>query len=255
MSRRYDSKTTTFSQDGRIYQVEYAMQAINEGKPVIGIVASDGVILAGEKMTTSKLLDDQTIADKLFRVADHCAVGIAGITSDARVLLEYAQRVALQHEFRFQESVPVEKIISVVGDYKQSYTQHGSRRPFGVSFVLAGYDSHYGFQLYQSDPSGNYGGWKATAIGRNCQQAMNILKTDYDVEEQPTLQQAQFLALKCLSKTMDTVSPTAEKVQMGVLKLVEGRPTWRTLVADEVAKLIEDSKAQLEAEAEQAPAA
>ena len=115
-------------------------------------------------------------------------------------------------------------------DYKQSYTQYGGLRPFGVSFLFAGWDQHYGFQLYQSDPSGNYAGWQATAIGSNFQGAQSILKSDYkegemslDVKHDTrtqcnvevlivfALQDALLLAVKVLNKTMDTTTPSPEK--------------------------------------------
>src|SRR5690606_5265824 len=92
---------------------------------------------------------------------------------------------------------------------KQGYTQHGGLRPFGVSFIYAGYDSHRQFQLYQSNPSGNYGGWKATSVGANNASAQALLKQDY--KEDCTLQEACATAVKILSKTMDSTTLTSEK--------------------------------------------
>ena len=97
-------------------------------------------------------------------------------------------------------------------DLKQGYTQYGGLRPFGVSFLFAGWDEHHGFQLYQSDPSGNYGGWKAKAIGANNQAAQSILQSDYK-DGETNLKEAMMLAIKVLSKSMDTTSPTPEKRQ------------------------------------------
>jgi 20S proteasome subunit alpha 3 len=86
-------------------------------------------------------------------------------------------------------------------------------RPFGVSFLFAGWDEHFGFQLYQSDPSGNYGGWKATAIGANSGPGNSILKADYKLDAPPSLDEACKLALKVLGKTMDTATPTSDKLE------------------------------------------
>ncbi|CAG8706063.1 1989_t:CDS:2, partial [Cetraspora pellucida] len=94
-------------------------------------------------------------------------------------------------------------------DLKQGYTQYGGLRPFGVSFIYAGHDSHYGFQLYHSDPSGNYGGWKATCIGANNASAQSLLKQDY--KDEITLKEARELAAKVLSKTMDSTTLSSEK--------------------------------------------
>ncbi len=98
---------------------------------------------------------------------------------------------------------------------KQGYTQYGGLRPFGVSFLYAGYDIHYGYQLYHSDPSGNYGGWKATAIGAKHQQAQSILKQDY--RDDLTLKEALQLTVKVLSKTLDSTTLKAEKLEFVVL--------------------------------------
>jgi len=94
-------------------------------------------------------------------------------------LIGRARITAQRYFYTYQEPIPVEQLVQRLCDLKQGYTQFGGLRPFGVSFLFAGWDRHYGFQLYQSDPSGNYGGWKATAIGANSTAAQSILKTDY----------------------------------------------------------------------------
>jgi 20S proteasome subunit alpha 3 len=137
-----------------------------------------------------------------------CAV--AGISSDANILINYTRQNAQKYRLKYQEPIPIEQLLQVICDLKQSYTQFGGLRPFGVSFLFAGWDEHYGFQLYQSDPSGNYGGWKATAIGANYQAAQSILKSDYKIGE-TNLQEALLLAIKVLGKTMDTSTPTPDK--------------------------------------------
>ena len=119
-----------------------------------------------------------------------------------------------------------------VCNYKQFYTQRGGLRPFGVAFLFAGYDEHYGFQLYQSDPSGNYSGWKATVIGANNQAGKSILKSDYKKKQEgdmdddekesdiPDVQEALKLAVKVLNKTMDgTGSAAAEKMELFTMTL------------------------------------
>lgn len=215
MASRYDSRTTIFSPEGRLFQVEYAMEAIAQAGAAVGILSKDGVVLAAEKRITSKLLDIKKSTEKMYKVDDHIACAVAGITADANILINYARLTAQRHSFKFQEPMPIEQLIRIVCDLKQSYTQFGGLRPFGVSFLFGGWDEHFGFQLYQSDPSGNYGGWKATAIGANNQAAQSILKTEYkqDIE----LKDALVLAVKVLSKTMDTTSPSAEKLEFATL--------------------------------------
>lgn len=94
----------------------------------------------------------------------------------------------------------------------QGYTQFGGLRPFGVSFLFGGWDAVHGFQLYQSDPSGNYGGWKAAAIGANAPAAQSVLKADY--RDDLTLEEALRLAVKVLSKTMDATQLSADKLEL-----------------------------------------
>lgn len=92
---------------------------------------------------------------------------VAGITSDANVLTNELRVIAQRFQLNYGEPMPCEQLVSYLCDIKQAYTQYGGKRPFGVSILYMGWDKHYGYQLYQSDPSGNYGGWKATCIGNN----------------------------------------------------------------------------------------
>lgn len=214
---RYDSRTTVFSPDGRLFQVEYAIKAIENAGACVGILAEDGVVIAAEKKATSKLLAPSKTSEKLYLVDDHVACAVAGLTSDANVLIAYLRRVAQNYRLQYQEPQPIEQLIQRVCDLKQGYTQFGGQRPFGVSFLYAGWDRHYGFQLYQSDPSGNYGGWKATAIGANKEAATSLLKKEY--KPNCTIAEALELSVKVLSKTMDTAQPTPDKMEYSVLKM------------------------------------
>jgi 20S proteasome subunit alpha 3 len=206
----YDSRTTIFSPEGRLYQVEYAMEAISQAGSAVGILAKDGIVLAAEKRITSKLLDIRKSTEKTYVIDDHVVCAVAGISSDANILINYTRQSAQKYRLNYQEPIPIEQLLQTVCDLKQSYTQFGGLRPFGVSFLFAGWDEYYGFQLYQSDPSGNYGGWKATAIGANNQAAQSMLKSDYKIGE-VDLHEALLLAVKVLGKTMDTTTPTPDK--------------------------------------------
>eukprot|EP00897_Mesotaenium_endlicherianum_P005766 jgi/Mesen1/5217/ME000258S04306 len=212
MSRRYDNRTTTFSPEGRLYQVEYAMEAISHAGAAVGILATDGVVLAAEKKITSKLLETSKSTEKMYKIDEHLAAAVAGITADANILINTARLAAQRFMFAYQEPMPVEQLVQSLCDTKQGYTQFGGLRPFGVSFLFAGWDKNFGFQLYQSDPSGNYGGWKATAIGANHAAAQSILKQDY--KEDLDLDGAVHLALKVLSKTMDSTTLSSEKLEL-----------------------------------------
>mmetsp|Transcript_80621 Transcript_80621/g.212610 ORF Transcript_80621/g.212610 Transcript_80621/m.212610 type:complete len:255 (-) Transcript_80621:106-870(-) len=240
MARRYDSQTTTFSPEGRLYQVEYAMEAINLAGSTIGILADDAVILAGEKKTTSKLLDQGKQHEKLFKIDDNMFCAVAGITSDANVLINKLRVSAARHAYTYGESMPVEQLTTSICDVKQGYTQFGGLRPFGVSFLIAGYDESHGFQLYHTDPSGNFSGWKAYAIGINNNTAQQIMRQDW--KEGMKLQEALELTAKVLTKTMDTANPNAEKLEFGIVeKTASGKVAFRMLSDAEVNKLMADA--------------
>lgn len=136
-----------------------------------------------------------------------CAV--AGMTADANILINYARQAAQKYLLTYNEDIPCEQLVRRLCDLKQGYTQHGGLRPFGVSFIYAGWDPQRQFQLYLSNPSGNYGGWKATSAGANNASASSLLKQDY--KEDCTLKEACGMAVKVLSKTMDSTKLSSEK--------------------------------------------
>ncbi len=174
MARRYDSKTTIFSPEGRLYQVEYAMEAIGHAGTCLGILANDGILLAAERRSTNKLLgkspatlallrrksnnfsvsDEVFHSEKIYQLNENMACSVAGITSDANVLTNELRLFGQRHYYRFREPMPCEQLVSMLCDLKQAYTQYGGKRPFGVSILFMGWDNHHGFQLYHSDPSG-----------------------------------------------------------------------------------------------------
>uniref|UniRef100_A0A061QSZ7 Proteasome subunit alpha type n=1 Tax=Tetraselmis sp. GSL018 TaxID=582737 RepID=A0A061QSZ7_9CHLO len=256
MSRRYDSRTTIFSPEGRLYQVEYAMEAISNAGAAIGILAEDGVVLAAEKRITSKLLDTKAVGvrrEKMYKLDDHIACAVAGITADANILINTCRLSAQRYLFAYQEPIPVEQLVRSLCDTKQGYTQFGGLRPFGVSLLYAGWDEHHGFQLYHSDPSGNFGGWKATAVGANHQAAQNILKQDY--KEGCSLEEAVKLVIRVLSKSMDSASLSPDKIELSTLSRneEEGRVVYRIYESEELKPLL-DAANEEKAKADEAAA-
>ncbi|GMP46676.1 hypothetical protein CsSME_00014733 [Camellia sinensis var. sinensis] len=225
MSRRYDSRTTIFSPEGHLYQVKHAMEAIRNARIVIGILSKDGFVLVGEKKVTSRLLQTSTSTEKMYKIDDHVACAVAGIMSDANILINTAR-----------EPMPVKQLVQSLCDTKQGYTQFGGLRPFGVSILFAGWDKNYGFQLYMSVPSGNYGGWKAAAVGANNQAAQLMLKQDYkdDISREEVVQ----LALKVLSKVMDSTSLTSDKLELAEVFLSSGKVKYQVSSPESLSKLL-----------------
>lgn len=155
-----------------------------------------------------------------------------------------------RYMYQYQERMPVENAVKSVCNYKQAYTQFGGLRPFGVAFLLAGWDRHFGYQIYQTDPSGNYSGWKATVIGQNNQAGKSILKTDYN--ESNNVDANLKLAVKILLKTMDSSTATPERLEISVLRRNNDESTELFTLGDaEVKLLIDEIQAQQEKEAKE----
>jgi len=260
MARRYDSSTTTFSPEGRLHQVEYAIEAINNAGTCVGILASDGIVMASERRITSGLLAPAKTSEKTYQLCGHASCNVAGLTADANILIDQARLRAGRYAYQYQEPIPIEQLVEYVCNYKQFYTQRGGLRPFGVAFLFAGYDEQYGFQLYQSDPSGNYSGWKATVIGANNQAGKSLLKTEYktgegggeegkegEEEKIPNIEEALMLAVKVLNKTMDgtTAAAAAEKMELYTMTRNEnGECVHHILNQEEASKVIDAVEAE-----------
>ncbi len=150
------------------------------------------------------------------------------MTADANILINYARQAAQRYLLTYNEDIPCEQLVRRLCDLKQGYTQHGGLRPFGVSFIYAGYDPQRQFQLYQSNPSGNYGGWKATSVGANNASAQSLLKQDY--KEECNLQEACGLAVKVLSKTMDSTRLSSEKSESTLVSEFWEHKEFRKLI-------------------------
>jgi len=199
------------------------MEAISHAGTVLAVLAKDGVVLAAEKKVTGKLLDLSGTkeggyggsGEKIFLVNSNIIAGVAGITADANSLVNYARIASQRYLYSYNEDIPVELLTQRLCDLKQGYTQYGGLRPFGVSMLYAGYDPHYKFQLYHSDPSGNYSGWKATCIGANNGTAQSLLKQEY--KDDISVEDAVALVLRVMSKTMDSTTLGSEKLEFATL--------------------------------------
>ncbi|MEM0093195.1 MAG: archaeal proteasome endopeptidase complex subunit alpha [Thermofilum sp.] len=193
----YDRAITIFSPEGRLYQVEYAYEAVKRGMTALGVKAVDGVVLAVEKRSTSPLVES---AEKIKKIDDHIGVAFAGLFGDARVLIDQARIYAQTHRLVYGEPIPVEMLVKRICDIKQVYTQHGGVRPFGVAFLFAGIDRR-GVHLIQTDPGGTYLKCKAKAIGAGAQKAMDLFVKEY--RDDMKVEEAVLLALRGLREAME----------------------------------------------------
>jgi proteasome alpha subunit len=176
----YDRGITIFSPDGRLYQVEYAREAVKRGTASIGVRTADGVVLAVDKRIRSPLMERDSV-EKIHKADDHIGIASAGHVADARQLIDFARRRAQVNELRYGEPIGVETLTKEVTDYIQQYTQVGGARPFGVALIIAGIANGEP-KLYETDPSGTPYEWKALAVGADRNDIREYLEANYSDE-------------------------------------------------------------------------
>ncbi len=207
----YDRAITVFSPDGRLFQVEYAVETVNRGATILGITCSEGVVLGAEETIETKL-EDPDFSWKLYKVDDHVGAAIVGLSSDARILIDQSRVYAQSNRLMYDDPIDIEIITKRVGDLKQLYTQHAGVRPFGVSILFGGVD-RMGNRLFATHPSGSYRGYKAVAVGVGRETVINVLKKEY--HENMKLDEAIKLAIKCLVKALEArEQPTRVKISV-----------------------------------------
>jgi len=173
----YDRTATMFSPDGKLLQVEYAEKAIRLGSSSIGIVCSDGVLIIADKRIDDKLIVPAS-ASKIYEVDSHIIASVAGVMSDARVLIDKAQILAQQHRVTYDSPVEPEAIIKEISDLKQQFTQYGGARPYGAALMIGGVVNGKP-TIYTSDVTGNYFSYFANAIGENDEKIKDMLRKEY----------------------------------------------------------------------------
>lgn len=211
-SREYDSAITIFSPEGRIYQVEYALELVRRGASVAGVASKEGVVLAANETTDSKL-EDLKESKKIYELDDHVGVAMAGLSPDARVLVREGRLQCQSHRLTYDEPIDVESLTSSVGDLLQQYTQNAGVRPFGVSMVFGGVDAT-GPRIFTIDPSGSYRGYRAAAIGRKSDEARKLLEEKY--RSDISLDESISLAVEAV-KIASEGELTAEKIKVVVI--------------------------------------
>lgn len=208
----YDRAITVFSPDGRLFQVEYALETVNRGATILGIACSEGVVLGAEEKIETKLQDTK-FTWKLYEVDEHLGAAVVGLGSDARILIDQARIYSQSNRLMYDEPIDIEIITKRVGDIKQLYTQHAGVRPFGVSIIFGGVDKT-GNRIFATDPSGSYRGYKAVAVGIGRETVDGILKEEYRGDM--NLDEAIKLAVKCLIKALEARGES-KRIKIGVV--------------------------------------
>ena len=175
-SRGYDMTPTMYSPDGRIYQVEYAIETVKRGTLAIGVRGTDGVVMAVEERPQS--LQTGEVTQKIFQVDGHIGVAAAGYIPDARVQVDNARSFSAGNRLYYDESVEVETVAKYLADQCHQFTQYSGVRPYGVALIIAGVDQKGG-SLYVTDPSGTFVPFTAVAIGSGSEEATAFLEKNY----------------------------------------------------------------------------
>ena len=233
----YDRGVNTFSPEGRLFQVEYAIEAIKLGSTAVAVRTDAGVVLAVEKRVTSPLLEPSSI-EKVAEVDTHVGVAMSGLTADARTLIDHARVESQQHRFTYNEAMPVESITQSLCDLALRFGEDddggggGMSRPFGVALLVAGCDEEHGAVLFHTDPSGTFVEYKAKAIGSGSEGAQTALVEGW--REGMTMEEAEVLALGVLKQVMEE-KVTGVNVDIARVDMVGG---WRVYGQAEVEEVI-----------------
>ena len=176
----YDRGVSIWSPDGRLYQVEYAREAVKRGTASLGIRTDGGVVFAVDKRYQSPLMERSSV-EKIHKADDHVGIASAGHVADARQLIDFARRQAQVNQLRYGEPIGVETLTKDVTDHIQQYTQVGGARPFGVALIIGGVEDGEP-RLYATDPSGTASEWQALAVGSGRAEMLDHLEEQYRAE-------------------------------------------------------------------------
>jgi proteasome alpha subunit len=229
----YDKGISIFSPDGRLFQVEYAREAVKRGTTSLGVKSSEGIVLVVDKRPTSTLVEPTSI-EKIFQIDEHIGAATSGLVADARNLIEKARLESQINKITYNEPIPVEMLAKKICDLKQMYTQHGGVRPFGSALIIGGVNDT-GTRLFETDPSGALIEYKATAIGAGRAIAMEVFEKNYNPDLK--LSEATELALDAIYEATEGKT-TKESVEIAVIE--EKTRKYRKIPEDEIEDLVEE---------------
>jgi len=220
----YDRAITVFSPDGRLYQVEYAIETVRRGTIAVGVKCKDGIVIAVEEK--SRKLQIANIAQKIFQIDDHVGVAAAGYIPDARSQVDNARFFSQSNKMIYDEPVEVETIAKHLADQCQQYTQYAGVRPYGVALILGGVVNNKP-ELFLTDPSGTFISYDAIAIGSGSDEVTDFLEKTY--KEDMSIDEASTLAVAGIQLSSDD-KDNQSHIRMAHVKIADG---LYELVSDE----------------------
>jgi proteasome alpha subunit len=194
---QYDQAATVFSPDGRVYQVEYAREAIKKGGLAMAMVYNEGILFSIDKSIYSPLMEEDHI-EKLFRITDSIGAAASGLIADARVLVDILREKAQEEKLQYGTDPDLKTLVMWISRVCEVYTRYEGVRPFGTALIVGGFNGG-SYHIYETDPSGVFQERKATAIGRGSKTAVAILEAEHRPDM--TRKEALDLALKVLKET------------------------------------------------------
>ena len=232
--RGYDHGITTFSPDGRLFQVEYARESVKRGTTTAGLKYRDGVVLVVDKRIASRLIIPESI-EKVFKIDENIGFATSGLVADARQLVDRARVEAQVNRITYSDPIPVTVLAKKICDFKQSFTQYGGVRPFGTALLIGGVDSE-GTHLFETDPSGAYQSYQAGAIGSGRSDVVEFFESNW--KKNLTLNAAIKLGLEALRQSLDS------KLNLDAIEIaVVNSEGYSTQSKDEIAQHISKLKA------------
>uniref|UniRef100_A0A0N4ZWZ6 Proteasome subunit alpha type n=1 Tax=Parastrongyloides trichosuri TaxID=131310 RepID=A0A0N4ZWZ6_PARTI len=247
--QRYDRAITIFSPDGHLFQVDYAQEAVKKGATALGVKGKDCIVIGVEKKSIPALQDDRTIR-KIHKIDEHVMIAFAGLSADARVLVDHARIECQTYKLTLEDPVTVAYIARFLANTKQRYTQSPGRRPFGISMLVGGFDFDGTPRLYKTEPSGTYYEYLANSTGRGEKPVREYLEEHYNEENVKDEAATLKLVVNALSQV---VQSGAQNIEIAVMKYnpqASHHTSHRILPVEEVEqllKVVETERAAAEA--------
>ena len=236
----YDRAITVFSPDGRLYQVEYAIETVKRGTIALGIKTNDGIIFAAdERPRKLQIIEDP---QKLFKIDQHIGIAAAGYIPDARNQVDDARFFSQSSKLVYDESVTVEAVAKHIADQCQHYTQYAGARPIGVALIIGGIDQN-GNSLFLTDPSGTYVPYNAVAIGADSDKVTEFLLKNYKLNM--TMEESKILAVASIMLVSENIQNN-ENVTISEIKSDTKR--FNIIPKNDITKIVEIAKQKYQTE-------